>query len=181
MANLLDEVDSENDAQLQARRPEGTAPVVLTHKIGWHVGAKYKFKYNAYLVQVSDITQTSVAFQFVSCKDGKLVGSSHRLDLGDFSKVYPFAPSTLPTRADLTAGNNVAILLLNSANLGDLKADADFAEPDDGKWPRVTSEDRLQDENTKLKGALRQLLQMPTTRGGISPKDWQDYAALIGA
>lgn len=181
MANLVGQVDNENEAELQARKPEGVPPQVLSHKINWNIGAKVKYRYNAYLVQVSDITQTSVTFQFVNHNTGIPVGTSHKLDLDDFSKMYRFTPSTLPTPAELGNGNNVSFLMLNELNLGDLKADAALVQVDDGKWPRVTLEPTLKDENAKLKGALKRLLQMPTTRGGISSKDREDYEALVGA
>jgi hypothetical protein len=179
MANLVAQTDKENEAEGQARASEGTLPQVLNHRISWYIGAKYKFQYRPYLVQVSDITATTVTFQFVNGNSGKLLGTSHTIGLTDFSKVYQFDPSTLPTPLELRAGRNVSFLLLNSQDLGNLKADADASEPDDGKWPRVTSEETRQ--IARLKEALDRVLRLPGIQAQLPPKDWMDYHKLLEA
>ncbi len=89
-----------------------------TSSLGWDSMAK-TIVYHPYLVHVIKQDGDVLTFRFIQATIGATtgaeVGGDHAVDLTNLSYVYPGVPSTLPTLADIAAGNAYAFLFFTDS------------------------------------------------------------------
>ncbi len=89
--------------------------------LGWDAG-RSAIVYHPYLVRVIKRDGDVLTFRFIQATTGATtgqdVGSDHTVDLTNLRFVYPDDPSTLPSAADIAAGNDCAFLFFTDTFIG---------------------------------------------------------------